>query len=196
MKRQLQNTQKGNLSISDYLLKIKKVVDELSTVGHSVEECDQITHILDGLLEEYDPVVMNIVAANLSDHVSVAYVHGLLLNMEMRISRHRSSSPKPSDQNTVALFTPKNGKNTSYGHSCGRQGRARGCSQQGGRGSPQSQRSNKSNNVASPSSNQGPPRTACQICNRVGHSAIDCYHRMDHAYQGSHPQISLLLWLR
>ncbi|KAJ8644755.1 hypothetical protein MRB53_006503 [Persea americana] len=106
---------------------------------------------------------MNIVAANLSDHVSVAYVHGLLLNMEMRIAHHRSSSSKPSDQNTVALFTPENGTNTSYGHGCGRQGRGRGCSQQGGRGSPQSQGSNKSNNVASPSSNHRPPRTTCQI---------------------------------
>ena len=26
-----------------------------------------------------------------------------------------------------------------------------------------------------------------QICSKVGHLAVDCYHRMDHAYQGCHP---------
>ena len=27
----------------------------------------------------------------------------------------------------------------------------------------------------------------CQICGRPGHSAINCYHRMDHAYEGKIP---------
>ena len=77
MKRQLQNILKGNLSISDYLLRTKTVIDDLIAVGHFVEESDQINHILDGLSDEYDPVVMNVAAANLSDHVPIAYVHGL-----------------------------------------------------------------------------------------------------------------------
>lgn len=34
LKRQLQNTKKGNLSMSDYLLKIKTIADELYAVGH------------------------------------------------------------------------------------------------------------------------------------------------------------------
>ena len=62
-----------------------------------MDESDQVTHILDGLPEEYDPVVMNVAAANLSDNVSVAFVHGLLLNMEMRLNRHKASSSSPSD---------------------------------------------------------------------------------------------------
>ena len=45
-----------------------------------------------------------------SDYVSVAYVHGLLLNMEMRLAHHRSCSASPFDQTTTALFTPKIGK--------------------------------------------------------------------------------------
>lgn len=70
LRRQLQNLKKGNLSISDYLLKIKSIVDELSITGHHVDASDQ------------DHVVMNVATANLQDHVSVDYVHGLLLNME------------------------------------------------------------------------------------------------------------------
>jgi len=26
----------------------------------------------------------------------------------------------------------------------------------------------------------------CQICGKFGHLAVDCYHRMDYAYQGKH----------
>ena len=37
--------------------------------------------------------------------------------------------------------------------------------------------------------NSGPMslRPPCQICNRSGHSAIDCYQRMNHAYEGRIP---------
>lgn len=45
LKRQLQNLPKGNLSITDYLLKHKTIVDELAVVGHLVDESDQVTHI-------------------------------------------------------------------------------------------------------------------------------------------------------
>lgn len=64
LKRQLQNLKKGNLSISDYMLKHKNIIDELSTIGHFINESDQVTHILDGIPEEYDLVVMNVAAAN------------------------------------------------------------------------------------------------------------------------------------
>ncbi|OVA10980.1 hypothetical protein BVC80_351g1 [Macleaya cordata] len=30
-------------------------------------------------------------------------------------------------------------------------------------------------------------RPVCQICNRVGHTAIDCHNRMNHAFQGRIP---------
>jgi hypothetical protein len=30
-------------------------------------------------------------------------------------------------------------------------------------------------------------RASCQICGKTSHSAIDCYHRMDYAFQGRNP---------
>ena len=83
----------------------------------------------------------------------------------------------------TALFTSKNRQTSHFGRGGGRQGRGKG--RGGGRGSP-SPGSSKSNNSAGPSSNRGPPRLPCQICNRTGHSALDCYHRMDYAFQGRH----------
>ena len=35
-------------------------------------------------------------------------------------------------------------------------------------------------------------RPTCQICGKLGHLAIDCYHRMDYAYQGKHPPTILV----
>uniref|UniRef100_A0A2N9IFR0 Integrase catalytic domain-containing protein n=1 Tax=Fagus sylvatica TaxID=28930 RepID=A0A2N9IFR0_FAGSY len=34
-------------------------------------------------------------------------------------------------------------------------------------------------------------RPQCQICGKPGHQALDCYHRMDFAYQGRHPPAKL-----
>jgi hypothetical protein len=39
------------------------------------------------------------------------------------------------------------------------------------------------------------PRSPCQICGKINHRALDCYHRMDYAYQGrlSPPQLSAMV---
>ena len=34
-------------------------------------------------------------------------------------------------------------------------------------------------------------RPSCQICGKSGHQALDCYHRMDFAYQGKNPPTKL-----
>jgi hypothetical protein len=34
-------------------------------------------------------------------------------------------------------------------------------------------------------------RPPCQICWKLSHKALDCFHRMDHAVQGHHPLAQL-----
>lgn len=63
---------------------------------------------------------MNVATTNQSDHVFDVYVHGLLLNMEMCIARHCSSSHSPS--NEIVIFTPKNGQSHNSNRGGGRQG--------------------------------------------------------------------------
>ena len=42
------------------------------------------------------------------------------------------------------------------------------------------------------SQNQGQSsRPICQICGKNGHSTLDCYYRMDFAYQGRHAPAKL-----
>ncbi|KAL6324586.1 hypothetical protein AAG906_013398 [Vitis piasezkii] len=35
------------------------------------------------------------------------------------------------------------------------------------------------------------PKSPCQICGKLSHKALDCFHRMDYAYQGRHPPTQL-----
>ncbi|KAJ4951903.1 hypothetical protein NE237_028735 [Protea cynaroides] len=37
------------------------------------------------------------------------------------------------------------------------------------------------------STNKSGTRPQCHICQKIGHLAIDCYHRMDYTYHGQHP---------
>jgi hypothetical protein len=51
--------------------------------------------------------------------------------------------------------------------------------------------SNYNTNSQNPQNPQSSPystsRPTCQICYKPGHAAIDCYQRMNYAYQGRHP---------
>uniref|UniRef100_A0A2N9J617 Integrase catalytic domain-containing protein n=1 Tax=Fagus sylvatica TaxID=28930 RepID=A0A2N9J617_FAGSY len=59
----------------------------------------------------------------------------------------------------------------------------------------QTQLPQPSNPISQPSSQPGSygksERPTCQICWKIGHYAIDCYHRMDFAYQGKNPPTKL-----
>lgn len=47
-------------------------------------------------------------------------------------------------------------------------------------------------NLARPTGTQAPrPRPSCQICGKLGHVAIDCYHRIDRGQVGRHPPARL-----
>ena len=50
---------------------------------------------------------------------------------------------------------------------------------------------NSSQNFSPQNSFQGfkHERPSCQICGKSGHQALDCYHRMDFAYQGKNPPL-------
>ena len=91
-----------------------------------------------------------------------------------------TSSPKPNH----------NGFNQSFNR-----GRGRGYfNNKGGRaynGSPQFSSFNQFQQTQSNSNGIKSERPICQICGKVGHLALDGYHRMDYVYQGKHPPTKL-----
>ena len=98
----------------------------------------------------------------------------------------------------LAALTNQKFNGNSYNHNQNR-GRGKGnFNNRGGRGgrgsSGQSPQFSPFNHFQHGQSNSGgakSDRPICQICGKVGHLAVDCYHRMDYAYQGKHPPAKL-----
>lgn len=57
---QLQLINKGSMSINDYILKMRRVADNLNAAGQIISDEDLILYILGGLGSEYDLVVVNL----------------------------------------------------------------------------------------------------------------------------------------
>ncbi|KAF9606138.1 hypothetical protein IFM89_023191 [Coptis chinensis] len=77
------------------------------------------------------------------------------------ISFHRGSSPHQQNYTAQRSISSSSGASSSY------------------------------NTGSSSSSNYNGARPICQICNKPGHLAIDCYNRVNHAYMGRHPPTKL-----
>ena len=104
----------------------------------------------------------------------------------------------PLINSALAMFVSHNRPSSHYNGSQGytRGGRGRNSFSRG-RGRGKSSPKYTPPNLYSPlplsqqQSSSAPPvksdRPTCQICWKQGHCAIDCYHRMDFAYQGKNP---------
>ena len=77
---------KKDREVSEYLLKIKKVVDSLSTVGAPIFVEEHIEVILDGLGKEYAALITAITSR--TDPYSVDEIEALLLDQAKRIERY------------------------------------------------------------------------------------------------------------
>lgn len=51
------NLKKGSMSINEYFLKYKEIIDAVGLVGHLLSEENQILQVLAGLGQDYDPIV-------------------------------------------------------------------------------------------------------------------------------------------
>ena len=76
-KNRLQNTEKGDLLVNDYLLKIKSLIDQLAFVGHVIATKDHIDAIFNGLSSEDDTFVVSMNSTN--DLYIVVETESLLL---------------------------------------------------------------------------------------------------------------------
>ncbi|KAF7805093.1 Retrovirus-related Pol polyprotein from transposon TNT 1-94 [Senna tora] len=177
-KAQLRNLKKGTSSANEYLLKIKKLVDALFSVGSPVSEADHIEAILEGLSEEYNSFVVSVTSR--SDPYTVDEIESLLVAQEERLDKFKKDSEsvapmsanlvqsqakggKPnssSGQNKGQYFNNNNNNNTRGGFRGGR-----GRNGRGGRGNT-----------------SGGSRPQCQVCSKVGHMAWQCYYRFDQQF--------------
>ncbi|KAF7839522.1 Retrovirus-related Pol polyprotein from transposon TNT 1-94 [Senna tora] len=82
----LRSTKKGSLSMSDYLLKLKKVVDALASIYQPITDQDYIETILHGLPSEYEGFITSFSLKD-KEHI-VIQVEAHLLAHEARLEAH------------------------------------------------------------------------------------------------------------
>ncbi|KAK8540679.1 hypothetical protein V6N13_026995 [Hibiscus sabdariffa] len=170
-RRSLHSQKKGELSMKDFLMKIKSICDNLASCGEVISEHEQITAILNGLPPEYESVITVLTAGATSSTVNS--VQTILLDADARQSNFHSqvvASAHIVTQSNQSVLLPQSQTNNSNL----------------GSGSTQSVQVENSgyNFVGRDNNNRGrgkgrSSRPQCQLCGRLGHLVERCYYRFD-----------------
>jgi len=172
LKIQLKQAKKDR-SITTYLLDIKKVINSLAAVGSPVTTADHIDAIMDGLPEEYDSFITSITSR--LDPYSVEDIEALLLAHEERLEKHKAA--EPSFVHTNLTTSSSSSQRPKYVGTFSRGGRTNGRGYRSSRFN--NQRSNSRGSWNSTNTSWNSSRSQCQICNKLGHTAVECWHRYD-----------------
>ncbi|KAF8388142.1 hypothetical protein HHK36_026808 [Tetracentron sinense] len=98
IRTELQSIKKGQLSISDYLEKIKSLADELAAIQQPLPERELVFCVLHGLDFDYHPFITTVTNGELP---SFEELYGMLLSQEIRLNEYHNS------HSTSALFTTR-----------------------------------------------------------------------------------------
>ncbi|PKU82563.1 Retrovirus-related Pol polyprotein from transposon TNT 1-94 [Dendrobium catenatum] len=163
-----------NKTMTEYLASVKVLVDNINAAGGSVDSEDVLHYILNGLPPNYQSF-KTFIRSSLQP-ISLDNLYSLLRSEEVHQTTDAvkdlsfSSTAAPADS-TLALFTNR--------------GRGRG-------------RFNSSRGRGRNSGASRPPRAPrfdghCQICGKVGHSAVTCWHRGNFQYTSPAPSNDVAL---
>ncbi|KAL5794470.1 hypothetical protein ACOSP7_003064 [Xanthoceras sorbifolium] len=161
IRSQLQNLKKGALSITEFVVKMKGIVDSLTAAGKIITEIDLVAYILGGLGQEFDPVIATITAKK--EDITLQEAQFLLMSFEARLEQftsHTTLEFPAASANVLHRIhkgeLPENFLREAQNFRGRFRGRGRG---RGGRFSNH--------------------RPTCQLCGKTGHFATVCYHRYD-----------------
>jgi hypothetical protein len=201
LRLQLTTAKKGNLSVSDYYQQIKHTVATLAAAGHPISDQEFTSYLLGGLGSEYDPFVTSVTTR--MEPLSIDTLFGHLLAHESRIAkRHQDDNSFPTAN--IAARSPNlhrgRDNHRTFQRSSGQGQRSRGRASQfhvsssRGQGGPSGSssfhyRPNNSMGPYRPSPHMG-SRPTCQVCGKMGHSALTCYNRFNQAYQAPGPSLT------
>jgi len=221
IKRQLQCLRQGSKTCSEYITDAKSLADQLAVIGKPIDDDDLINFVMSGLNPTFNAFITTFTLLLSRDKTSFDDFQNELLSHEMLLNQQQLAAPDTSTFALFSHKpgTPKSGTRQQHFLKPKQQFQrypSRGPSQppnggffQHNRGtSPQYRGPYQSSNGFSskPFSNSTQPqqhsasnqpgnkpllRAPCQICGKISHQALDCYHRMDHAYQGRHPPSQL-----
>jgi hypothetical protein len=196
LRLQLTTAKKGNLSISDFFCKIKQIIANLAAAGHPVSDSEFTASLLGGLGPEYDPFVTSVTTR--VEPLSMNNLFGHLLAHEARIAQHHQmDSLFPTANIATRSSNSHRGRSRTFPRSSSQAFRSRGRAHQLHAARSQSGPTGHHSNIR-PNNSMGSPRFSphvgsrpiCQVCGKMGHSALNCYHRFDQAYQAAGPNLT------
>lgn len=169
----LATMKKGNLSMAEYVGKMRSLADEITSTGKTIDDDELVSYILAGLDYDYNPIVTSLTAR--IEPLSVGEAYSQLLSFEQRMDLLQ-----PDGRSSVN--SASRGRGISRGRSGG--GRSRGGSSGRGRGrssGPPRQQHGAPNGANS--NTRGPDsRPRCQVCKKKGHEADNCWYRFDEEF--------------
>ncbi|XBJ16758.1 hypothetical protein VPH35_008318 [Triticum aestivum] len=178
---ELTNLKKGNMSMADYLGKIKSLTDEVASTASALSDPEIVSKILAGLDMEYNPVVSALAAR--VEPITVQDLYSQLLSFDARLTLLHGGDLRQSSVNSVSRgrgrgrgHQGQRGGGRGRGTSSGEGARSSGGSGSHGGGGYNNSGGFNNNNGRRPSSR---PRPRCQLCKKSGHEVIDCWHRYD-----------------
>uniref|UniRef100_A0A2N9I8B6 CCHC-type domain-containing protein n=1 Tax=Fagus sylvatica TaxID=28930 RepID=A0A2N9I8B6_FAGSY len=174
LKIELHNLKKGTESVSSYLQKVKNTRDKLIAVGTLIDNEELLHIILKGLPREYGPFCSAIRTRN--EPVSFEEIMVLLQTEEQSILEISDSGKDVNAAMAMFASAAPHNRNSSN-------------SQSSFYVNEFSRKRQSTHSMLRLKPNGSRPQ--CQICGKLGHQALDCYHRMDFAYQGRHPPAKL-----
>uniref|UniRef100_A0A1J3F4F3 Retrovirus-related Pol polyprotein from transposon TNT 1-94-like beta-barrel domain-containing protein n=1 Tax=Noccaea caerulescens TaxID=107243 RepID=A0A1J3F4F3_NOCCA len=185
LRRNLQGLTKKGKTLMEYCRELKTICDSLASIGKPVDESMKIFGFLNGLGREYDPVTTGI-QRDLSKQPPPTF-HDVVTEVQAYDLKLKSYEADEATNTHLAFNTQRSDYNDGYKsgspsynpHQRGTRGRfgqnrGRGGYTSRGRGFSQHQ---------TPQTGTG-ERPVCQICGRIGHTAVKCYNRFDNNYQG------------
>ncbi|XP_070665264.1 uncharacterized protein [Malus domestica] len=189
LRSELMNTHRGDSSIAEFLDRINCLADTLSLSGSPMTDSDLVAIILNNVEPAYESTVASAQARD--EAITYSALEALFLGAERHQKLHTVFE---NGLTALAAGRGRSGPSCGRGAPCGGRGHFN-----SGRGQfpprPQGQEHHAPPHRqpydgvfgAPPSPTQSGGRIQCQICRRHGHSAIDCFNRLNMAYEGRVP---------
>ncbi|XP_062145549.1 uncharacterized protein LOC133852912 [Alnus glutinosa] len=203
--------QQGSKSCLDYIQATKECAGQLAAVGKPLPDEDLITYLTNGLNPTFNSFITTISILTRDKQFSFEDFQDELLNHEMLLKHQqvqtvdtstfalfnqkptdRSFAPRPRGGSFSRFSPPKYSPRNFVPRSDATAPTTRynavpppaRYSSQPKYSAPQS--TNDSRPIFS-----NAPKIPCQICGKLNHLALDCFHRMDYAFQGRRPPTQL-----
>ena len=189
----LQEKKKDTVPLNDFIRNFKLTCDQLNAIGKPVPDQKKVFWLLNGLGSRYESFSTTMLKPPVPSYLDLI---PLLHSHELRNKSFLTDQPNPAMAFVGQRFNSNKGPQSSFNS------RGKGFHQSGSRppytprNAQQQSYSKNQTQSGSNTASQAGPLPVCQICKKLGHHALKCWHRFDNSYQDDHvPQALAALHL-